>query len=49
MCIRDRYVDRKLLIGKALFIYWPASYGKLPGTNVPFPFFPNFSSMGFVR
>ena len=43
------YVERKLLIGKALFIYWPASYGKLPGTNLPFPFFPNFSSMGFVR
>lgn len=45
----DPFVERKLLIGKALFIYWPASFNKVPGTEIPFPFFPNFSSMGFVR
>ncbi len=43
------YVKRDLLIGKALYIYWPHSWNKLPGTNVPFPFFPNFPRMRFVR
>ncbi len=37
------YVERKLLIGKALFIYWPHSR-----TDI-FPLCPNFSRMGFVR
>jgi signal peptidase I len=43
------YVERKLLIGKAMFIYWPHSFNKIPGLGIPFPFFPNFSDMGFVR
>ena len=43
------HVDRKLLVGKALFIYWPHSWERIPGTSIPFPFFPNFSDMGFVR
>jgi signal peptidase I len=43
------YVERPLLIGKALFIYWPHSWNRLPGTRVPFPFFPNFADMGLVR
>ena len=43
------YVPRNLLVGKALFIYWPHSFDKIPGTGIPFPFFPNFSRMGFVR
>jgi signal peptidase I len=43
------YVDRDLLVGKALFIYWPHSDHKIPGTSIPFPFFPNFAKMGFVR
>lgn len=43
------YVDGDLLIGKALYIYWPHSWDKLPGTDIPFPFFPNFQRMGFVR
>jgi len=42
-------VPRKLLVGKALFIYWPHSFDRVPGTSIPFPFFPNFSRMGFVR
>lgn len=43
------YVDRDLLVGKALFIYWPHSDNVIPGTKIPFPFFPNFAKMGFVR
>jgi len=42
-------VTRDLLIGKAIYIYWPHSFEKLPGTDVPFPFFPNFDRMQFVR
>jgi signal peptidase I len=43
------YVKRELLIGKALFIYWPHSFDRLPYLNIPFPYFPNFKDMGFVR
>lgn len=43
------YVSRDLLIGKALYIYWPHSWDRLPGLPIPFPFFPNFARMGFVR
>ena len=39
----QHYFERELLIGKAIFIYWPHSLNK------PFPFFPNFKQMGFVR
>jgi len=45
----EYYVSRELLIGKALFIYWPHSWNRIPGTKIPFPFFPNFQNMGFVR
>jgi signal peptidase I len=45
----DKWVPRELLIGKALFIYWPHSWDKVPYVNVPFPFFPNFARMGLVR
>ena len=51
----EYYVSRQLLIGKALFIYWPHSFHRLPfkvpltDTEIPFPYFPNFSDMGFVR
>ena len=45
----EKYVSRDLLIGKALLIFWPHSFNKLPGTNIPFPFFPNFARMGFIR
>jgi signal peptidase I len=51
------YVDRDLLIGKALFIYWPHSWNTIPGTRgwplfpngIWFPYFPNFVRMGAVR
>jgi signal peptidase I len=36
-------VPRELLIGRAVFIYWPHSW------NTPFPFFPNVRRMGVVR
>ena len=36
-------VTRDLLIGKAIFIYWPHSW------ETPIPFWPNLSRMGFVR
>ena len=38
-----RYVERRFLTGKALFVYWPHSWDR------PTPFFPNFRRMGFVR
>lgn len=45
----EHYVSRDLFIGKALFIYWPHSEHRIPGTRIPFPFFPNLARMGFVR
>ena len=39
----EHYVDRDLLIGKALFIYWPHARSDI------FPFCPNIPQMGFVR
>lgn len=48
----EYYVDRELLIGKALFVYWPHSWDKIwigEGDGIPFPFFPNFKQMRFVR
>ncbi len=46
---QEYYVSRDLMIGKALFIYWPHALDHLPGTSVWFPLFPNFGGMGFVR
>jgi len=46
---QEYYVKRDLLIGKAVFVYWPHSWNKIPGTGIPFPFFPNFERMKFVR
>jgi signal peptidase I len=37
------YVERDLLIGKALLIYWPHTW------NRPIPFTPNFRKMGPIR
>ncbi|MBN1394954.1 MAG: hypothetical protein JW959_08020 [Pirellulales bacterium] len=45
----NHYVPRELLIGKALFIYWPHSWDRIPYVHIPFPFFPNFREMGLVR
>ncbi len=45
----EHYVKRDLLVGKAVFVYWPHSWNRIPGTSIPFPFFPNFARMKFVR
>jgi signal peptidase I len=45
----DHFVPRDLLIGKALFIYWPHSWDQIPYVDIPFPYFPNVSRMGLVR
>lgn len=47
---RDQhYVDRNLLIGKAIAVIWPHSLDRIPGTNIPIRFFPNFARMRLVR
>ena len=43
------YLERQLLIGKALCVYWPHSWNRIPGTPIPFPLFPNFEDMRLVR
>lgn len=45
----QQFVERELLIGKALLIFWPHSFDRIPGTRIPFPFFPNFARMGLIR
>ena len=46
---QEHFVRRDLLIGEALFIYWPHSWDKIPYLHVPFPYFPNFARMHVVR
>jgi len=43
------WIDRDLLKGKAMFIYWPHSWNRIPYVNIPFPYFPNFSRMHFIK
>jgi signal peptidase I len=43
------YLERRLLIGKALCVYWPHSWNRIPGTPIPFPLFPNFADMRLVK
>lgn len=43
------YLERDKLIGKALCVYWPHSWNRVPGTPIPFPLFPNFEDMRLVR
>jgi signal peptidase I len=43
------YLERDLLIGKALCVYWPHSWNRVPGTPIPFPLFPNVEDMRLVR
>ncbi len=42
------YFDRRLLIGKAVFVFWPHSWGSIPGLQ-KLPGFPNFGDMRIVR
>ena len=46
---QEYYVSRELLIGKALYIYWPHSWNKIPYVGLPCPYFPNVGRMGLVR
>lgn len=43
------YLERSLLIGKAVCVYWPHSFDRIPGTSIWFPLFPNFGDMRLVR
>ncbi len=45
----NHFVPRELLIGKALFIYWPHSWDRIPYVGIPLPYFPNFKDMGLVK
>jgi signal peptidase I len=42
------YLDRRLLIGKAVCVFWPHSWGEIPGAR-RLPGFPNFGDMRIVR
>ncbi len=42
------YLDRQLLTGKAVCVFWPHSWGGIPGLN-KLPGFPNFGDMRIVR
>ena len=41
------YLDRTLLIGRAVFVAWPHPWYHIPGT--PIPVFPNFGDMRLIR
>jgi signal peptidase I len=53
----ENYVKRELLIGKALFVYWPHGWDTIPGTSVKVPnlpliggnYIPDFSRMRMIR
>jgi signal peptidase I len=45
----QHYVQRELLIGKALFIYWPHALNRIPYTRIWFPLFPNIERMKFIH
>jgi signal peptidase I len=46
----EHYVDRSLLVGKALLIYWPHPLElPVPLTGVSIPLVPNLPEMGFIR
>ncbi len=42
------YLDRRLLTGKAVCVFWPHSWGSIPGIQ-QLPGFPNFGDMRIVR
>ncbi|NOY29575.1 MAG: signal peptidase I [Planctomycetes bacterium] len=42
------YLDRRLLTGKAVCVFWPHSWGGIPGLK-PLPGFPGFGDMRIVR
>lgn len=42
------YLDRRMLTGKAVCVFWPHSWGSIPGLKF-LPGFPNFGDMRIVR
>jgi signal peptidase I len=42
------YLDRRLLIGRAICVFWPHSWGSIPGLPL-LPGWPNFGDMRMVR
>jgi signal peptidase I len=46
--MKEQWVERELLIGKALFIYWPHGW-KIPYVPLPFNIVPYFQRMHLVR
>ena len=54
--VEGHHIDRTLLIGKALAVFWPHAVPtrwnmplKIGGTEVRLPSWPNFARMRFVR
>ncbi|MBX3415350.1 MAG: hypothetical protein KF708_21885 [Pirellulales bacterium] len=54
--VDDCFVDRSLIVGRALFVYWPhaweAPYSfsvRAFGREMTLPFYPNFRRMGAIR
>lgn len=50
----DPLVHESLLIGKALFVYWPHTWEfpwnfEIPGTGIRVPFYPNFKKFRRIR
>jgi len=50
------FVDRGLIVGKALFVYWPHAWEtpysfsvRAFGRELSLPFYPNFRRMGAIR
>lgn len=43
------YLERHLLVGQALCVYWPHSWYPLPFTGKRIPIWPNFGDMRIVR
>ena len=47
---RGHFVERELLVGKALLVYWPHPLElPIPMTGVSLPIIPNVGRMGFIR
>jgi signal peptidase I len=45
----EYWVNREMLIGKALYIYWPHSWGQFPGALNALPGWPNWRRMHLVE
>jgi signal peptidase I len=46
----DHFVERDMLIGKAVLIYWPHAWRVgIPGTGISRPLIPNFQNMGLIH